>query len=1175
MEKFNAVKTPLEGTNLIEASAGTGKTFTISMIYLRLIVERSLRIDRILVVTFTLPATMELRLRTRNVIADALRFCETGVADEKTVSEIMEKHSNDLSVTQRLRGALKSFDEASVYTIHSFCQQVLADNAFESGSLFSSDIATDDLIHERLAADFWRKHIYSLPEHPAKYIIEHESPASLLVLYKKRPLSPRMKTVPDATPISVQMINKLAVKVEKLHRKLAPLWVKERRSVEEFIFESGSLNGNKYRRNSMVQRTADLDSYLAGGEFLSLPDGFEFFTAEKIGASLNKGRSAPDIPFFKAADDLFSAAEEYYSACREYLVNFRIELFSYMDNVGGALKGELGRRGFDDLIKDVQIALRRERGAALAESVRNRYSAALIDEFQDTDDLQFDIFSGIFGKGESILFLIGDPKQAIYRFRGADIFSYIKASEMVQKRYTLANNYRSTPELIECVNRVFSGAELPFVFERIKFTPVEAGKKDHCDYLVKNGKPLSAMDIGLADIQAVQGGNDDNDSIILRQLASEISELIADSSCSFTSSGRGVKPSDIAVLVRSHSHAASVQESLAACGIPSVSRGHESVLATEEASELCRIIAAVAEPGRSGRLKSAAATSIIGMSAADIYRLNDDSEDGTAPLAELTEKFYDYRELWVTNGFMDMFTLLLANENITVRVLGRMRGERALANINHLAEILNMVQFENSFSPDELVAWFENALTDPPEGDAYSIRLDKDSDAVEIVTMHACKGLEYPIVYCPYLTHAWQPPGETVIYHDPESDFAPVLCLDKESVTESVKEIKGREDLAENVRLMYVALTRAKSRCRVLFMVKRDFLKSAPAHLLLNGPLPEKLKTEEKFALFAESLRNLAAGSGGNISFSIIRGDGGKMQSIPLSETDLTEQRKFTGEIRRAWGMQSYSSITKTMHDEKSDGFAGKSVYAGSGIFAFPRGTKAGLCLHEIFETTDFREKDKETVSGTVLSLLRKYGYEESWCDDVAAMFFNVANAQLPGDDGLRLSDIGMENRLSEMEFNFPLGEFSISGLHNIFSSAPLYGKEIFNSPGRDDSVIHGMMKGFIDLVFRAGEKYYIADWKSNSLGTCSEDYSLPRMEEEMLHHNYHLQYYLYSVALHRYLSLRMGGDYSYSRNFGGVYYFFIRGMREGDNSPGIFHTIPDEVTVKILDRFFSVEGEQ
>jgi exodeoxyribonuclease V beta subunit len=204
MEKFNAVNTPLEGTNLIEASAGTGKTFTISMIYLRLIVERNLRIDRILVVTFTLPATMELRLRIRNVIADALRFCETGEAHEKIVSEIMEKHSNDLSVAQRLRGALKSFDEASVYTIHSFCQQVLADNAFESGSLFSSDIATDDLIHERLAADFWRKHIYSLPEHPAKYIIEHESPASLLVLYKKRPLSPRMKTVPDAAPLSVQ-----------------------------------------------------------------------------------------------------------------------------------------------------------------------------------------------------------------------------------------------------------------------------------------------------------------------------------------------------------------------------------------------------------------------------------------------------------------------------------------------------------------------------------------------------------------------------------------------------------------------------------------------------------------------------------------------------------------------------------------------------------------------------------------------------------------------------------------------------------------------------------------------------------------------------------------------------------------------------------------------------------
>ena len=148
-----------------------------------------------------------------------------------------------------------------------------------------------------------------------------------------------------------------------------------------------------------------------------------------------------------------------------------------------------------------------------------------------------------------------------------------------------------------------------------------------------------------------------------------------------------------------------------------------------------------------------------------------------------------------------------------------------------------------------------------------------------------------------------------------------------------------------------------------------------------------------------------------------------------------------------------------------------------------------------------------------------------------------------------------------------------MSGIRDIFSSSPLYGKEIYDRMGQDESVIHGMMKGFIDLVFRRGEKYFIADWKSNSLGTLGEDYTLPRMEEEMQRHNYHLQYYIYSVALHRYLSLRLGREYSFSRNFGGVYYFFIRGMKEGDNSPGIFHTIPDGDTVMRLDRFFTGEG--
>lgn len=1176
MKRFNAADTPLEGTNLIEASAGTGKTFTISMIYLRLLVENKMRIDQILVVTFTVPATMELRLRIRSVISDALRYCETGVVKEKIIAEIMDKHSDDPSVVQRLRGALKSFDEASVYTIHSFCQQVLADNAFESGSLFSSDITSDDLIHERLAADFWRMNVYTLPEFLAEYIISHESPGSLVSLYVKRPLSPQMRIEPVVEAPEVEDIKKLLSKVEKLHNKLSAQWKKEHGAAEDFILKSGCLSGNVYRKKKMPERIENLAFYLDGDDFLSLPDGFEYFTNEKINSSLNKGREAPDLPLFKTADSLGEAVYEYYSACSDYLVKFRIDMFSYIDTEGRRIKGELGKRGFDDLIRDVQSALRSERGILLARSVRVRYKAALIDEFQDTDDLQYDIFNGIFGTGESTLFLIGDPKQAIYRFRGADIFSYIKASETVMNRYTLANNYRSTPELIRSVNSIFSAGSFPFVFKEISFTGVEAAKPDQCDYLYKDDTRLPAMDIGLADYFAVKNGEEKNDEILLTTIAAEISDITSSGRYRFAPSGKEVKPSDIAVLVRSHHQASAVQEVLARCGIPSVTRGHESVLATTEAGEICRIIAAVAEPGRSARLRSAAATSIIGYDASDIFRLNDDSGDGGALHPELTERFHGYRDVWIKSGFMDMFALLLFNENITVRILGRSRGERAMANINHLAEILNMVQFENSYSPDELVSWMENAIADPPQDDAYAMRLDKDSDAVEIVTMHACKGLEYPVVFCPYLAHQSKAnKKEVFVYHDPDNDYAPVMCLDNDRVTAEIKEIREMEDLAENVRLMYVALTRAKSMCRVLFTVKNYFLSTAPAHVLLEGAFEEKPSIENSFNVFASVLKKLSSESDGEISFRIVRGEDLKLSGKPESAAVSLQQRLFKGEISRTWGMQSYSSITKSMHDEKSDGFAGKPVETGAGIFAFPRGTKAGLCLHEIFEITDFREKDKSVVSGKVLSLLRKYGYEESWCDDVTEMFFNVTGAELPGVSGGRLSEIDMGSRLSEMEFNFPLGEFSIAGLRGVFSKSVSYGSAIYQNLGDDESTIRGMMKGFIDLVFRIGEKYYIADWKSNSLGISGEDYTLSRMEEEMLRHNYHLQYYLYSVALHRYLSLRMGESYNYSRNFGGVYYFFIRGMKEGAHSPGIFNTIPDEDTVRKLDIFFRGESEK
>ncbi|HOP30962.1 MAG TPA: exodeoxyribonuclease V subunit beta [Spirochaetota bacterium] len=1174
MEKFNAAVTPLEGTNLIEASAGTGKTFTISMIYLRLIVEMGLRIDQVLVVTFTLPATMELRLRIRNVISEALRFCETGIIEEKIVADIMAPFKTDPGVVQRLRSALKSFDEASVYTIHSFCQQVLADNAFESGALFSSDIATDDEAELKLASDFWRKNIYSLPGEVVRYILKKTSPAKLLELYRKRPLSPRLKILPQSEEIASGDIEYLALPVRQRYESFCKAWSSERGSVIRIFTETESLKGNIYRKDYIEGRINALDEYVKDGDCFAAPPQLVYFTSGKLSESSKKGEP-PSSPLFDDAQSLYDAVSEYNSSFGAFLNMLIHRFFLYMESESRMEKDRTGLRGFDDLIKDVETALKKDDAGFLAESVGNRYRAALIDEFQDTDDLQFEIFSRIFMRDKSILFLIGDPKQAIYRFRGADIFSYIKAAGMVQNRYTLASNFRSTPELISSVNALFSSSSSPFLFEDIGFSPVSAGKPDQCNYIYHSGNKTAAMNIGLADYSIAKSSDDDNDSIILRQLSFEISELTGSGSYKFMPEGRDVAASDIAVLVRSHAQASAVQGALAGYGIPSVARGHESVLSTPEAGEFCRLISAIAEPGRSRLVKSAAATSIIGYDALTLYRMNEDSGDGAALLGEFTEKLHSYRNIWLRNGFMDMLTLLLHNEGITVNMLGRDRGERAVANINHLSEILNMVQFENGFSPDELAAWFEKSVIDPPFKDEYAVRLDKDSDAVNIVTMHACKGLEYPVVFCPYLTHSWQPPGDTMVYHDPDEDNRPVLYIDKETVPDTVKEQKKKEDLAENIRLMYVALTRAKSYCRILFMMKKGFKSSAPFYLLLKEHVKGDPKVEACYDPFIRILSGLETASEGNIKFSVISGDTGKKYKSPEGKGEDLKHRTFDGEIIKSWGMQSYSSITKTMHDEKSDGFAGKTADTGSGIFAFPRGTKAGLCLHEIFEITDFRDTDRDTVSGTVLSLLRKYGYDESWMDDVTDMFFNVTGAQLPGNQGVRLSDIDMKSRLSEMEFNFPLGEFSVSGLRDIFSRSPLYGKEIYDRMGQDESVIQGMMKGFIDLVFRAGEKYFIADWKSNSLGAGGEDYTLPRMEEEMLRHNYHLQYYIYSVALHRYLSLRLGREYSFSRNFGGVYYFFIRGMREGDNSPGIFHTIPDGDTVMKLDRFFTGEGAE
>lgn len=1171
MNEFNVTDSPISGTNLIEASAGTGKTYAISVIFLRLIVENSFRIEEILVVTFTIPATMELRLRIRDRLRDAVDVMDGRQIADKPVSRLMSGYGNDISVRQRILTALKSFDQASVYTIHSFCQQMLADNAFESGSLFSSEIVNDDALIRQGIADFCRRNLYNASPAFVSYFMENCSTGELLELYKKRPLSPELRIEPDVAKPGDQSLESSYNEIIEIYDQLSDAWKRESSRVAEIFMEPDLLKRNIYKEESMEPLIDMMNEYVAGENPFAVFDKLINYTSDKIRSSLKKGREYPGTEVFEICSRLYAARQEHENTGALLLVALKRKLFDDVDKLLNNKRNIKSSRSFDDLIRDAQIGLSGGSGDILAERVRKRYRAALIDEFQDTDNLQFDIFSRLFDNDKTILFLIGDPKQAIYRFRGADIFSYLNASEKMKNHYTLAHNWRSRTELIDSLNLVFGRCSNPFIFDKINFHPVKPGDQAQGALLLMNGKPIPPLDIWLA-VEDERPGSDK----VLEKLASEVSLFInREKGNPYSLGEKQINPGDIAVLVRTRMQGNAVRDAFAGYHIPSVFRGMDNVFNTDEALSLYFIVSAIADPSNYNLVKAAVSTTVVGGNAAVLYGFSRDSTSGAGSLDAVTSKFYDYREIWNTEGFLNMITGFMDRESVPSRLFALDGGERMVTNINHVAEILHAAENENGFSPKELVKWFGNTLSSPPDDDQYSMRLERDDDAVNIVTMHACKGLEYPLVYCPFPAHSGDSRADYIIYHDP-SDNRPVLYLDRNTPDE-IKKIKEDEDLAENVRLLYVALTRAKSACRVLMSPNRNFTKSAAYHIFVKAPGYDSVKYSRE--ILVSALQDLAEKSEGKISLTEREVHAGKIYTAEKHDADKIAVRKFAGELKESWKTHSYSGIVRhfTSHDlqDEKDFQSEYAVIAekGEGIFGFAAGATAGLCIHEIFEKTDFTLNDEISVTSECEQILKKYRYDPSSKVHLSSMFFNVVNTVLDEKTGLKLADIGTGSRLSELEFNFPMDYFNSEKFRDIFRDAGEVCDKIYRRLTGDHSEPGGMMKGFIDLIFEHQGRYYISDWKSNHLGNSYSDYSQEKITGEMEKHNYFLQYYIYSAALIRYLKQRLGDRYSYDEHFGGIYYFFVRGMNPGTgNSTGIFRDRPEEIVIEKLDRFFAGE---
>jgi exodeoxyribonuclease V beta subunit len=901
--------------------------------------------------------------------------------------------------------------------------------------------------------------------------------------------------------------------------------------------------------------------------------------ADTIALRTKKGMTAPRHPVFDECRQLCAAAQELAAELAAYLRYVKADFLRYAQAELARRKRERNLQSFDDLLVRLRDALDGPGGDALAAGVRGRFRAVLVDEFQDTDGIQFAIFERLFHRAHGCLFWIGDPKQAIYGFRGADIFAYLRAADSADTCYTLEGNYRSTPSLVRAVNTLFQSVAEPFLFDRIAFRAAHAAR-------VKGDSPpglviwhLAADGIGKKGKALPKGSAE---AMVARATATEIRRLTAAAGAERVAAG------DIAVLVRTNDQARSIKAGLARVGVPAVVCSTGSVFDSPEAEELERVLLSLAAPADAQRLNGALATSLLGATAAEL----DGSDPDSGWRAERYERHRGYADRWSHEGFIPMFRALMTGEGIKQRLLGLPDGERRLTNVLHLSELLHQAAMADDLGPSGLLRWLSRQR-DPstPGRDEHPLRLESDARAVHIVTIHKSKGLQYGIVFCPYPWSASDAKGDDLLFHDPLHDYR--LTLEIGAAPDSpARDCLARELLSENLRLLYVALTRAQTRCYLAWGRVNTAETSAPAYLLHGpgvgtegGPAAIVDVMRERMAALTDAdvradLDQLAARSEGSIEIRPLPSDDAAgMRPSGEAAADPPVCRTFTGSIDRSWRTGSYSLLVSGSHDpDAADHDPGRVAPETrivpppdkTCIADFPAGSRAGSFFHAILEEVDFRRASHPDSGQLIADRLRSFGFDPAWKETVAQLVADTAEAELFPEDRVILSRVAPEDCTPELEFYHPLKLLSPRALRQVFTPFGRAGV-LQGFPERLGRLtfapLQGHMKGFIDLVVFHGGRFYLVDWKSNRLGSDPSAYAAEHLAHVMQEELYLLQYHVYTLALHLYLRLRHPG-YDYARDFGGVAYVFLRGLdRKRTPGLGIFRDRPDPRLVHALGR--------
>ena len=1189
---------PLDGVQLIEASAGTGKTFTLATLVTRLVVEGGLRVGEILAVTYTEAASQELRRRIRERLQLALELFDAPETEDETPAAELTRAlldarresgvEGDEALKQRLRQATLDIDLAAVFTIHGFCARVLREHALESGHAFDAPelLADDSELRAELAADLWRAHARDdagAEDLAALWKGGYEELAKDLPALLREPVL--LPPMPEDNDIeSVQQRFACA------ELALQDAW---RAHGEAFLdalssaIDADVMNRGSYKSEWLaelrgwLQRFA-IDPTAAGDAHPKLGK----LTAEDLEKGTkkdHKGRT-PASPMSVAVADYIEARSglDAMRARRRAALLHRIRADAR--SRVALLKRQRRVQTYDDMIDGVAGALAGTNGDALASRLRAQYRVALVDEFQDTDARQWAIFEHVFGGGsdDPALFLIGDPKQAIYGFRGGDVHAYLAAAGKADKAPSLTHNFRSRPSLLAAIDVMYRNAQAafdteqvdapPFVDERIEFRHVEAGGKREDGDFLRDGNIAPALTVWQVSAPVDANGKAKKawSAGESRQLATQACVVAIHSVLSDARTGKAVidgepvQPGDIAVLVRSHREATQVRQALALAGIPAVAAGKQGLFATSEARELHALLLALLHGGDDGRLRAALATMLVGLNASDIDALDKPVEGSNGDAhRHWQQQALHWRERLVRGGPLALVGELCAQQ--APRLLGLLDGERRLGNYLQMAELLQEAQ-PRALGLHGLVDWLQRRIAEDADDETQLLRLESDARRVQIVTLHKSKGLEYPLVFLPFagIGRNAPSPGRCCVAHDERDGRQLHWKFDLPDAEWNVAKTQWqKEQRAEDARLLYVAMTRAE---HALWIASGEF------HARDKSPLSAMLGDEA-------TLRDAG----------VVFDDSSPATELsrlpPESDAAVPPARPIARKIANDWWVHSFSQLSKA--DAGIDTASIATLPASGGNdepdaldeaveSAFdPRfaGNRYGVALHAALEHADFgawrdwREGDiaPNEESAVIADALRGEGYGADALDDGIALttelIGNTLTVALP--EGVRLCDVPFGERRPEIEFQFSLQPLQVDALLKLLHAhGVVRERHGFGLRQR----LEGLMTGLVDLTYRHDGKWYVLDYKSNRLPT----YDAASLQRAMQHSEYDLQALVYTLALHRWLRFRLGEAYDYARDFGGIRYLFCRGLdATRTDSPGIHAQRFAPELVHALDALF------